>query len=137
MCQPNLLENAESIAYINRVASLQLNLRSVMLRIYDSVPRIWFKLMQQIERRRWHLRYAIYYIQISSIISNSGCGKPSLLGRDVQLFLLFLWDGRPARSFWTGGTPIPQMCVNYLIHDSYLLINVFVIRTKVAAHCAD
>jgi CRISPR-associated protein Cas1 len=28
-----------------------------------------------------------------------------------------LWDGRPARHFWTGGTPIPQICVNYLIRD--------------------
>jgi hypothetical protein len=26
-----------------------------------------------------------------------------------------LWDGRPARLSGTGGTPIPQICVNYLI----------------------
>jgi len=26
-----------------------------------------------------------------------------------------LWDGRPARPFWTGGTPIPQTCGSYLI----------------------
>ncbi|MEG4501556.1 MULTISPECIES: hypothetical protein [unclassified Microcoleus] len=30
---------------------------------------------------------------------------------------MFLWDGRPGRPFWTGGTPIPQICVNYLIRD--------------------
>jgi len=36
--------------------------------------------------------------------------------RDLQ-FLLFLWDGRPARPERTGGTPIPQICVNYLIRD--------------------
>jgi len=28
---------------------------------------------------------------------------------------LLLWDGRPARPFWTGGTPIPQTCGSYLI----------------------
>ncbi|WP_293274700.1 MULTISPECIES: hypothetical protein [unclassified Microcoleus] len=26
-----------------------------------------------------------------------------------------LWDGRPARPFCTGGTPIPQICLSYLI----------------------
>ncbi|MEG4968651.1 hypothetical protein QUB11_18715, partial [Microcoleus sp. B6-A1] len=30
-------------------------------------------------------------------------------------FYLFLWDGRPARPFWPGGTPIPQTCGSYLI----------------------
>ncbi len=29
---------------------------------------------------------------------------------------MLLWYGRPACPFWTGGTPIPQTCVNYLIH---------------------
>ncbi|MCC3569416.1 MAG: hypothetical protein JGK32_29780 [Microcoleus sp. PH2017_31_RDM_U_A] len=28
---------------------------------------------------------------------------------------MLLWDGRPARPERTGGTPIPQICVNYLI----------------------
>jgi hypothetical protein len=31
-----------------------------------------------------------------------------------------LWDGRPARLERTGGTPIPQTCVNYLIRDPNL-----------------
>ena len=31
-----------------------------------------------------------------------------------------MWDGRPARSERTGGTPIPQTCVNYLICDPKL-----------------
>ncbi|WP_445248535.1 hypothetical protein [Microcoleus sp. OTE_8_concoct_300] len=33
---------------------------------------------------------------------------------------MLLWDGRPARPFWTGGTPIPQTCGSYLILIPYL-----------------
>jgi len=35
---------------------------------------------------------------------------------------LLLWDGRPARPFWTGGTPIPQTCGSYLILIPYINI---------------
>jgi len=57
--------------------------------------------------------------QISSIFGSKPSSAHTLTGLELNNLqsLLFLWDGRPARSLWTGGTPIPQTCVNYLICD--------------------